>query len=81
MFSNKLILEIIKSDLSIMPGIVKIPENKDIIIDGKEINIRVQLMSNINIGETSKLLLNQLRFKLVDKIKNKDFNLNIIVYI
>ncbi len=81
MFSNKLILEIIKSDLSIMPGIVKIPENKDIIIDGKEINIRVQLMSNINIGETSKLILNQLRFKLVDKIKNKDFNLNIIVYI
>lgn len=81
MFSNKLILEIIKSDLSIMPGIVKIPENKDIIIDGKKINIRVQLMSNINIGETSKLILNQLRFKLVDKIKNKDFNLNIIVYI
>ena len=81
MFSNKLILEIIKGDLSIMPGIVKIPENKDIIIDGKEINIRVQLMSNINIGETSKLILNQLRFKLVDKIKNKDFNLNIIVYI
>ena len=81
MISNKLILVIIKSDLSIMPGIVKIPENKDIIIDGKEINIRVQLMSNINIGETSKLILNQLRFKLVDKIKNKDFNLNIIVYI
>ena len=81
MFSNKLILEIIKGDLSIMPGIVKIPENKDIIIDGKEINIRVQLMSNINIGETSKLILNQLRFKLVDKIKNKDFNLNIIEYI
>ena len=37
MFSNKLKLEIIKSDLSIMPGSVKIPENKDIIIDGKEI--------------------------------------------
>ena len=81
MFSNKLILEIIKSDLSIMPGIVKIPENKDIIIDGKEINIRVRLMSNISMGETSKLILSQLRFKFVDKIKNKDFNLNIIVYI
>lgn len=81
MFSNKLILEIIKSDLSIIPGIVKIPENKDIQIKDNEISIRIQLMSNINISETSKLILNQLKFKLVDKIKNNNFNLNIIVYI
>ncbi len=81
MFSNKVILEMIKSDLSIIPGILKMPTNDDINVNNNLIKINVQLMDSINIKEISKLILNQLRFKLIDKTNNKDFKINLIIYI
>ncbi|MGL4647495.1 MAG: hypothetical protein ACRCVI_02105 [Mycoplasmoidaceae bacterium] len=81
MYSDELIQEIIKSDLSIIPGISKKPSRKDIVVDHNLINIKVKLMDSINIKETAKLILTQLRFMLIDKTNNKDFKINLIIYI
>lgn len=79
MFSKKMILEIIKADISIIPGVKKNIKEDDIVISGDKIIIHIQLLNDINVIEVSKQVLEQIRYKLIDKTDDKNFSIDLII--
>lgn len=79
MFSKKMILEIIKTDISIIPGVKKTIKEDDIVISGNKIIIHIQLLKDINVIEVAKQVLEQIRYKLIDKTDDKNFSIDLII--
>lgn len=79
MFSKKMILEIIETDISLIPGVKKIPKEEDIVISGNKIIIHLHLLNDINVIEVSKQVLTQIRYKLIDKTDDKNFSIDLII--
>lgn len=79
MFTKKMIIEIIKNDISLIPGIVEVPKESDIVIDDKEIRIHVKASPEVNVIETAKQVITQVRYKLIDKTDEKDFFIRLIL--
>ncbi len=79
MFTSKMIVEIIRSDISTIPGISKVPKESDIVINGKEITIHISVSNDVNVIETAKETLSLVRYKLVDKTDENDFSIKLIL--
>ncbi len=79
MFTKKMIAEIIRNDISAIPGITDIPKESDIIIDGKDIKINIKVSNDVNVIETAKEALALVRYRLVDKTDENDFSIQLIV--
>ncbi len=79
MFTKKMIAEIIKNDISVIPGIVEEPKESDIVINDKDIWIYLKASNEVNIIESAKQALSQVRYKLIDKTDEKDFTIRLIL--
>ncbi len=79
MFSKKMILGMIKIDISIIPGVKKSIKEDDIVISGNKIIIHIHLSDDINVIEVSKQILEQIRYKLTDKTNDKNFSIDLII--
>ncbi len=79
MFTKKMIVEIIRNDISAIPGIVMVPQESDIIIDGKDIKINIKVSNDVNIIETAKETLALVRYKLIDKTDENDFSIKLVL--
>ncbi len=79
MFTKKMIAEIIRNDISAIPGITTIPKESDIIIEGKDIKINIKVSNDVNVIETAKEALALVRYRLVDKTDENDFSIQLII--
>ncbi len=79
MFSKEMIVEMISNDLSIIPGVQIENLENDITIKKNKITIYVKFSMDINIIETARHALSQIRYKLIDKTDDKNFSIELIV--